>query len=168
MDKEQAQETLVLVSRGEEQTEEIGLRFAACLKEGDVVCLTGDLGAGKTCFVRGVVRGLTGDPGLVVPSPSFVLMRTYPGRVPVHHFDFYRLPENTALEELGFEEFLFGDTISLIEWCDRLKGVLPVPRIDVHLFIVEETCREIRIGCFAEERITALESRLGPDFRIRR
>jgi tRNA threonylcarbamoyladenosine biosynthesis protein TsaE len=87
-----------------------------------VVALEGPLGAGKTVFVRGVLRGLGGDP-LQVRSPTFTLMNIYGGRLPVYHFDLYRLARGAELDGIGFTEFARGDGVCLVEWADRFPDV---------------------------------------------
>jgi len=134
-----------LLSKSEEETEQIGFYLAGELIPGDVVCLTGDLGSGKTCLIRGIVRTLTGNPELIVQSPSFVLMRPYMGTVPIYHFDLYRLGDNLSIEQLGFEEYLYSDSISVIEWCEKMKGPHPAQCIRIHLAFVDDTSREIQI-----------------------
>ena len=92
--------------------------------KGDVFALTGDLGAGKTQFVKGVVAGL--GSSAEVTSPTFVLVHEYEdGRLPVYHFDFYRLDNSDAVLRLGFDDYVFGDGVSLIEWADRYPDLIP-------------------------------------------
>ncbi|TNE37372.1 MAG: tRNA (adenosine(37)-N6)-threonylcarbamoyltransferase complex ATPase subunit type 1 TsaE [Alphaproteobacteria bacterium] len=110
--------------RDEAATEHLGARLAPCLAAGDILCLKGDLGAGKTAFARGLIRELARDPGLTVPSPTFTLVQTYElDPCPVWHFDLYRLEAPEEIWELGFEEAL-GD-ICLIEWPERAEGLIP-------------------------------------------
>lgn len=106
-----------------EQTLEIGMRFASYLKRGDIVCLYGDLGAGKTAFVKGLVKGLKINP-LAVHSPTFTLMNIYQGKTPLYHFDLYRINAED-LFDLGYEEFFYGSGICAIEWSERLKHLEP-------------------------------------------
>jgi tRNA threonylcarbamoyladenosine biosynthesis protein TsaE len=134
-----------LVSNAEEETERIGAALAKHLIPGDSVCLTGDLGTGKTCLIRGAVRALTERPDLIVQSPSFVLMRPYLGYVPIYHFDLYRLGDQLSIEQLGFEEYLYSDSISFIEWCEKMKGPYPPQCIRIFLSFLDDTSREIRI-----------------------
>lgn len=107
-----------------EMTRQIGARLAAQAQAGDVLGLEGDLGAGKTEFVRGFVASL--NENAPVRSPSFALVYTYQTpRFPVHHFDFYRLSDPEELLEIGFDEYLRGDAVCLIEWSDLFPDVLP-------------------------------------------
>src|SRR5690242_10427886 len=112
------------ISNSPAETESFGREFAENVKSGDVLALTGELGAGKTQFVKGLVAGL-GDRG-VVTSPTFTLIHEYSrGRLPVYHFDFLRLENQPAAEWLGLEEYFFGDGVSVIEWADRFRELIP-------------------------------------------
>ena len=101
-----------------------GRSYGEKARRGDVFALCGDLGAGKTQFVKGFVAGVgsTAD----VTSPSFVLVHEYgDGRLPVYHFDFYRVENREALSRLGLDDYIFGDGVSVIEWADRFSSVIP-------------------------------------------
>jgi tRNA threonylcarbamoyladenosine biosynthesis protein TsaE len=132
-----------VVSRSPEETQAIGERLGARLVAGSVVACTGELGAGKTCFLQGLARGLgvTGD----VTSPTFVLVNHYRGRLPVYHLDAYRTGSLTELVDLGLEEMLHGDGVTVIEWADKLRPLLPARTIHVHLSGLGDEPREIRI-----------------------
>ena len=135
--------TYRLVSRSPEDTRHVGERLGARLGRGDVVACVGELGAGKTCFIQGLARGLgvTGD----VTSPTFVLVNHYRGRLPVYHLDAYRTGSLTELVDLGLEEMLHGDGVTVIEWADKLLPLLPARTIHVHLSGLGDEPREIRI-----------------------
>jgi len=112
------------ISNSPDETESFGCQFAGNVKPGDVLALTGDLGAGKTQFVKGLVASL-GDRS-VVTSPTFTLIHEYSGgRLPVYHFDFLRLEDQQAAERLGLEEYFFGEGVSVIEWADRFRELIP-------------------------------------------
>jgi tRNA threonylcarbamoyladenosine biosynthesis protein TsaE len=111
-----------------EQTHELGVQFASRLGVGDCVALVGDLGAGKTAFVRGVAKGMGVADPRAVSSPTFVLMQEYHGRTMVYHLDLYRLSAPAEeLRELGLDELL-ADGVVLIEWAERAGNALPRPR----------------------------------------
>ena len=121
-----------------------GEELGAKLGPGDVVALTGELGAGKTCFVQGVVRGLGATTQAT--SPTFVLVNEYRGRVPVHHVDVYRTQSLTELLDIGLDEMLGGSGVTLIEWADRCEPLLPPRTIRVHIDGVGDEPRRITIG----------------------
>lgn len=112
------------VSKSVEETIQFGRDFAGQLKPGDVVCLAGDLGAGKTHFVKGVASYFRVDPD-DVHSPTYTLIHEYPGKIPVYHFDCYRLKSEQEALEIGTEDYLYGDGISLVEWPEKIKGLIP-------------------------------------------
>ena len=120
-----------LCSSSEAETEALGERLAGLLRVGDVVALYGDLGAGKTTFVRGLARGLGSEDA--VASPTFVLMHVYEGRLPLYHFDAWRLEGPGDLAALGVEEYLEGDGVAVVEWSERAEGLFPPERLEVHL-----------------------------------
>jgi tRNA threonylcarbamoyladenosine biosynthesis protein TsaE len=132
-----------LWSRDPAETQAIGAHLGARLTAGAVVACTGELGAGKTCFLQGLARGLgvAGD----VTSPTFVLVNQYRGRLPVYHLDAYRTGSLTELLDLGLEEMLHGDGVTVIEWADKLLPLLPARTIRVHLSGLGDEPREITI-----------------------
>lgn len=109
-----------ILTSSEEETSAAGERLAASLQPGDVVLLYGDLGAGKTAFVRGLARGL-GAPPEDVSSPTFTIVQEYHGRATLYHVDLYRL-EPAEVDDLGLDELVCGDGIVAIEWAERWKG----------------------------------------------
>jgi tRNA threonylcarbamoyladenosine biosynthesis protein TsaE len=132
-----------ITSARPEETEDAGERLGRALGPGAVVALTGELGAGKTCFIQGLVRGL-GVTGRAT-SPTFVLINQYPGRVPVYHVDAYRTESLTELMDLGLLELLGGEGVTVIEWADKLESLLPPEAIHVHIDGVGDEPRAITI-----------------------
>ena len=132
-----------IVSANAEATEAAGERLGRTLGPGAVVALTGELGAGKTCFVQGLVRGL--GAAVRATSPTFVLVNEYKGRVPVHHVDAYRTDSMTELMDLGLLEMIGGEGVTLIEWADKLTPLLPPDTIHVHIAGVGDEPRTITI-----------------------
>ena len=131
----------VTTTHSEEETQQLAVDLARTLRPGDVLLLTGDLGAGKTAFVRGLAIGLGIDPG-EISSPTFTLVHEYSGgRLTLYHADLYRL-EKTATEELGLEEMGAGDGVLAIEWPDRLRHDMP-GAMSVTIEIVDEGTRRI-------------------------
>ncbi|MBI4886397.1 MAG: tRNA (adenosine(37)-N6)-threonylcarbamoyltransferase complex ATPase subunit type 1 TsaE [Acidobacteria bacterium] len=129
------------MTRSEDETHEVARAFAATLAAGDVVLLSGTLGAGKTAFVRGLASGLGIDPG-EVSSPTFTLVHEYRGgRLTLYHADLYRL-DRAAADDLGLEEMGCADGVLAIEWPDRLTYEMP-GALTVNLDIVDDTTRRI-------------------------
>jgi tRNA threonylcarbamoyladenosine biosynthesis protein TsaE len=131
----------MLTSHSPEETRAAGVELAARLGPGSVVALFGRLGAGKTVFVQGLARGL-GIPEGWVKSPTFTLVRVFPGDPPFFHIDLYRI-EQPAAEELGWEEWSEG--IAAIEWAEKMEVLLPRGTVRVTLIVRGEKEREIRI-----------------------
>src|SRR5437773_6813002 len=109
---------MIVVCRSPEETQALGTRLGRRLREGAVVACIGELGAGKTCFLQGLARGLGVESP--VTSPTFVLINEYRGRVGVHHLDAYRTESVTEVLDLGIEELMHGDGVTVIEWADKL------------------------------------------------
>ena len=114
-----------------EQTATAGEALGRTLEPGDVVALYGELGAGKTCFVQGLVRGL--GVTTQATSPTFVLVNEYRGRLPVHHVDAYRTGGLAELMDLGLLELIGGDGVTLLEWADRAEPLLPARAVRVRI-----------------------------------
>jgi tRNA threonylcarbamoyladenosine biosynthesis protein TsaE len=114
----------MFISNNAEETVAVGRTYGRTAIKGDVFALTGDLGAGKTQFVKGFVAGL--GSSAEVTSPTFVLVHEYEdGRLPAYHFDFYRLDNSEAVLRMGFDDYIFGHGVSLIEWADRYPALIP-------------------------------------------
>ena len=131
-------------------TEAFGRRLGRLLFPGAVVALVGPLGAGKTHLARAVAEGLGVADGRVVTSPTFVLIQEYAGRLPVYHFDVYRLRGESDLIDLGAQEYFEGDGVCLVEWADRAPGALPAGRLCVELAVVGETARRATVEGFGD------------------
>jgi tRNA threonylcarbamoyladenosine biosynthesis protein TsaE len=129
-----------VVTRSVAETEALGAELAAHLAPGDFIALSGELGAGKTCFVRGVACGLAVDPGLYVTSPTYTLLNIYRGRIPLYHFDLYRLGDG-EVADLGFEEYFYGDGVCLVEWAERLGADMPEERLEIAFCHAENDSR---------------------------
>jgi tRNA threonylcarbamoyladenosine biosynthesis protein TsaE len=112
------------ISHSTDETLAIGRNFGTALRRGDVLALCGDLGAGKTHFVKGLAAALGADAA--VTSPTFTLIHEYlGGRLPLYHFDFYRLEDEDEALKIGLDEYLDGDGVCVIEWADKFPGLLP-------------------------------------------
>lgn len=136
------------VTHSVEETEAVAAALAATLRGGECVALHGDLGAGKTQFVRGLVRGLGGSPR-AVSSPTFVLLNVYdapPIRLSVYHLDAYRVGGADDFEAIGFTELLAQGGVVVVEWAERVLDLLPPSRIDVRIRPLDEESRQVQIG----------------------
>ena len=133
-------------SNSAKETENIARAFAKTLKSGDVVCLNGDLGAGKTVFTAGLAKGL-GVSG-PVSSPTFTIMNCYSGDIPLYHFDVYRISDSDEMYDTGFDEYISGDGVSVIEWAEVIEDILPGARYDVTItknLEIHDDYREISV-----------------------
>lgn len=118
-------------------TEEFGKNIGRFLQSGDVVCLSGDLGAGKTCLCQGIASAL-GVAKQDVTSPTFTIMNIYDGNLAIHHFDFYRLNRAEELDDIGFDEYACGEGVTLIEWAEMFLERLPDEYLQINLFCENE------------------------------
>jgi tRNA threonylcarbamoyladenosine biosynthesis protein TsaE len=133
------------ISDSPAKTEKTGREFAFDLPAGSVVALTGELGSGKTRFVKGLVAEIGAK--VEVTSPTFTLVHEYTGgRVPVYHFDFFRLENRQAAERLGLEEYFFGDGICAVEWADKFPELIPPGARWISFQAKSETDRVITIS----------------------
>ena len=130
------------ISQSAEETIALGQAIAATLRRGDVLALCGELGAGKTQFVKGLTSGLGADAA--VTSPTFTLIHEYSGGcLPVYHFDFYRLDDEDEALKIGLDEYLDGDGVCLIEWADKFPALLPPHTRWLHFSYREDGARII-------------------------
>jgi len=136
-------------SRSPEETQRLGEALGRRLRAGDVVATIGELGAGKTCFLQGLVKGLGVTE--TATSPTFVLINHYRGRLPVYHLDAYRTESLAELQDLGLEEFIWGDGVTVVEWADKLLPLLPPHTITVKISGLGNEPREILIEGLPED-----------------
>ena len=120
-----------LITHSPEETIQLGRLLGKQLQAGDILALIGELGSGKTCLTRGICQGL--DVSDEVTSPTFVLINEYHGRLPVYHFDFYRLNSEEEIWDLGIEDYLNRDGVCIIEWAERGLSLLPADHLDIYL-----------------------------------
>lgn len=137
---------LSLISSSPEETFFLGKSIGECLTKGDVLALIGELGSGKTCFTHGLARGIGVPDNLLITSPTFTLINEYRGRINLYHFDLYRLHGIEDMEDLGYEEYLFGEGITVIEWADKIEGALPEETLHISFKYLDENIREIVIS----------------------
>jgi tRNA threonylcarbamoyladenosine biosynthesis protein TsaE len=133
-------------SRSAKQTFSIGFAVGRKAGEGDVFALTGELGAGKTCFTGGLARGLGVGEEYVITSPTFTLINEYPGRCRLYHFDLYRLNQSSELDDLGYEEYISGKGVVVIEWAEKIADVLPDNTVSICFGYVDENKRIIKFN----------------------
>ena len=112
-----------LITYNEAETHALAAELAEQAVRGQVFCLQGDLGVGKTAFAKGFAKGLGVTEDVV--SPTFTIVREYEGRLPFYHFDIYRLPDGDSLFDIGFDEYIEGRGVCLIEWADQLREEMP-------------------------------------------
>ncbi|MBU4312656.1 MAG: tRNA (adenosine(37)-N6)-threonylcarbamoyltransferase complex ATPase subunit type 1 TsaE [Candidatus Omnitrophica bacterium] len=134
-----------MLTRSAKETIRLGKEFAGRLRKGDVVALCGDLGSGKTTFTKGIGNGLGVKDALHINSPTFVLIKEYEGRLPLYHLDLYRLNDLKDIEDIAVEEYMYGDGVTIIEWAEKAKKILPKKHIVVKFKVKGAEEREIRI-----------------------
>jgi tRNA threonylcarbamoyladenosine biosynthesis protein TsaE len=123
----------------------MGKRLGRLLQPGDVVALVGDLGTGKTQFIKGLAEGAGVGKATYVSSPSFTLINEYPGRIPLYHIDLFRLESEKEAEGLGLEEYFRGNGITAIEWADKISSLLPRELLLVKIHYTGENTRSFEI-----------------------
>jgi len=132
-----------LLSQHQDITVALGINLGRYLPSGSIVSLEGELGCGKTTLVKGIYQGLGGVTPDQVRSPTFTLINEYQTRLPIYHFDFYRLASEAELEELGASEYLYSDGISLIEWGNRFPDILGSDYLKIELTWIDENTRQL-------------------------
>lgn len=136
-----------LRTRNENETIELGKKIAALLESGDILCLTGDLGAGKTAITKSIAAEIGIEEH--VTSPTFTIVNQYYGSVNLNHFDVYRIERIEEMYDIGYEEYFYSEAINIVEWANLIEELIP----DEHIWI------DIRIGEDSLERIFTISSR---------
>jgi tRNA threonylcarbamoyladenosine biosynthesis protein TsaE len=136
--------TMVIESRSPHETKSWGRRLASLLEGGELLGLIGDLGAGKTCFIKGLAHGLNLREEDIV-SPTFTMIQEHRGRLPLYHIDLYRLEEAT-LDDLGLREYLFSEGIAAVEWFERLRGGAEMDYLAVRISYAGANLRRIEFS----------------------
>ncbi|WP_088106087.1 tRNA (adenosine(37)-N6)-threonylcarbamoyltransferase complex ATPase subunit type 1 TsaE [Halalkalibacter urbisdiaboli] len=132
-----------------EETTSLAEKLGQLLKAGDVITLEGDLGAGKTSFTKGLAKGL--GVKRVVNSPTFTIIKEYKGRLPLYHMDVYRMEDGG--EDLGLEEYFYGEGVSVVEWASMIAEQLPDERLEITLRHLGEDKRELKITAIGNRYI---------------
>lgn len=138
----------VVESSSTRETKMWGRRLASLLEGGELLALSGDLGTGKTCFIKGIARGLSLREENIL-SPTFTMIQEHRGRLPLYHIDLYRL-DNVALDDLGLREYLFSDSIAAVEWFERLLGAGEINRLSVTISYTGACNRRIEFSAVGE------------------
>lgn len=121
---------MIIETRSAEETYQLGIEIGQKAKKGQVYTLVGDLGVGKTVFTQGLAKGLEIDEP--ISSPTFTIVQVYDeGRLPFYHFDVYRIGDISEMDEIGFEDYVYGEGVSLIEWANLIEEILPEERIAI-------------------------------------
>ncbi len=135
---------MIFISKSEKDTNKLAKKFEKKLKGGEVVVLNGDLGAGKTTFTKALCKALGIKEN--VTSPTFTLMNIYTsGRLPLYHFDMYRLEDESEAQELGLNDFFYSNGVCMIEWAENIKNLLPKNLITINIEKLGETSRKFEI-----------------------
>ena len=134
-----------IITNNREATIRAGEQLAKSLGPGCLVALTGELGSGKTTLVKGIAKGLGVRNYRYVNSPSFVIIKEYRGKIPLYHFDVFRIDSPSDIDALSFEEYFYRDGICVVEWADRIRKLLPKKYIEVKIKILEGNRRKIYV-----------------------
>lgn len=134
---------LKIITRSPEETRKLGTRVGKLAEPGDIILLTGNLGAGKTCLTQGIAWGL--DSQEYALSPTFVLMRELKGRVPLYHIDLYRLDLIEEIDDLGLDDYLYGQGVSVIEWAEKGLDVLPSEHLLIKIDYLSDNERSLEL-----------------------
>jgi len=153
--------TMVTESRSPHETKSWGRRLASLLEGGELLGLIGDLGAGKTCFIKGLARGLSLREEDIL-SPTFTMIQEHQGRFPLYHIDLYRLEEAT-LDDLGLREYLFSEGVAAVEWFERLRGGADMEYLSVRISYAGANLRRIEFSA-SDSRHAQIISKLKRSF----
>ena len=140
-----------LISNSSDETIEIGRKLGSLLKSGDVIAYKGTLAAGKTTLTKGIAKSLGIEED--VTSPTFTLLSEYEGKIPLYHFDAYRLDDAQAFYDIAAEEFIYGDGVCAIEWTENVESAIPSDAIKIQIEIIEPEKRKITIENWPYEDI---------------
>ncbi len=142
--------------KDERETFAFGKKIGDHIREKILICLNGDLGAGKTCFTKGIAEGLQIEEDIT--SPTFILVEEYVGRMGLYHFDVYRIEDPEELYFIGFDDYLSKDAVTIIEWASQIEEILPKERLEVEINYTENGERDIFLRAVGEAAEKVLES----------
>jgi tRNA threonylcarbamoyladenosine biosynthesis protein TsaE len=146
--------SFVVESSSSRETKKWGRRLGSLLEGGELLALIGDLGVGKTCFIKGVALGLN-LPEEDILSPTFTMIQEHQGRLPLYHIDLYRL-DQVGLEELGLREYLFSESVAAVEWFERLQGANEIHRLSIKISYTGVNSRRIEFSAAGERYVSLL------------
>ncbi len=120
-----------IITKSPEETKKLGKEISKLVKPGDLLAFYGELGAGKTCFIQGISEGL--EVKDYVTSPSFTIINEYQGKFPIYHFDVFRVSNIEEIIELGYEEYFYGEGLTVIEWAEKIENLLPKDHLKIEI-----------------------------------
>jgi len=144
--------TIKIVVKSHEEMIKLGEKTALSLKKGDIIGFSGELGAGKTVFIKGLAKGLKvkEEPS----SPSFVIINEYKGKLPLYHFDVYRLDDIKEMNDLGYEEYFYGNGVTVIEWVEKIEKLIKGRWIKITIaYTKNENEREVKVRYLASQKL---------------
>lgn len=148
------EKSVEIISQSSEHTFRLGKQLSKRIRAGDILAFCGELGAGKTCFIQGICRGLGVPETRYVTSPSFVILNIYKGRLPIYHIDFYRITHKDEILDLGYEEFFFSEGVCLIEWAERAMDLLPDEYLKITIEAISPNVRKIKISFHGDDYVS--------------
>jgi tRNA threonylcarbamoyladenosine biosynthesis protein TsaE len=158
---------MVIQTRSASETARIGKSLGNRLLRGDVVALVGQLGAGKTQFIKGLASGVGIVNSPYISSPSFTLINEYPGEIPFYHIDLFRLGREKEAEELGLEDYFQGRGITAIEWADKIPSFLPQEMLFVSIAYIDKNTRSIEIIGKGKRYLNLVDQIQSSEFGVR-
>ena len=150
---------VTVYSHSEEETQAIGAIMGSIMTAGDIIGLSGELGAGKTCIARGIAKGMGISRHYHITSPTFTLINEYPGQVPLYHMDMYRLSDSSDANDVGYYDYLGGKGIVVVEWAEKIADALPAHAFHITIEHCDESGRKLDIEG-AVDIIAVLKSKL--------
>ena len=132
---------LTIITKSPEETKNLGKEVSKLTKPGDLLAFYGELGAGKTCFIQGISQGL--EVKDYVTSPSFTIVNEYQGKIPIYHFDLFRFDNAEDILELGYEEYFYGEGLTVIEWAEKIEHFLPKEHLKIDIKFKDRYQRKI-------------------------
>jgi len=160
-------EKVVVQTKSSAETIRIGKSIGSRLLPGDVVALVGELGAGKTQFIKGMAMGVGVGKPTYISSPSFTLINEYPGRIPFYHIDLFRLGWEKDAEELGLDDYFQGEGVTAIEWADKIPSLLPKEMLLIHIAYTGKNTRSLEITGKGTRYLNLVDQIQSSELRVR-